>query len=762
MSVQLQKSTSANQITTSIQLTNIITNGKFDTLTGWITQAGVTLDSSQKKFGTNSVKFPAHASNHQLIRTSMTFVPEVGHKYYGREYIKTPNGDPSPADCRFEIFGGDGNGKNWIFNWNKGNFSDWTINSGVVTINTLAVSSYYIRTFGVAPGQDFYLDGLMVIDLTEAFGEGKEPSKEWCDTNIPFFEGTQVVQFNINERVYAPQLVEITGNNLVNLLTDPIFTNGRWSGGTYDSTHVKYGTRALKITATGTELERTIPTTDVFPLINTHIYYARWEGYQEVRTNCGGSMYWPIAEPCFGGNQLGPAGQWFIVSSRNTRQTFTDGSYGFRVDFDNNKQAGTIWVDGCMLIDLTAAFGAGNEPSKEWCDSNIPFFEGSLEIDPPDNNKIQIFQDKIKASIFEEDITLPVAMRIKGNRIISKMFSEIQNADLDLRITSTKIDFGNVNNGESISYQYTSNQSGVEWFLALGKLPTGMSISTSGKLSGSSTEVGTKMFTIGCKKGDKIVTQMSKINIVDPVYTITFNANGGSCSVSSKQVKKYDLIGTLPEPTLSGKVFQGWFTSATGGLPIDETYTVLENMTLYARYGVTAAAVEWTDFTKQFNIQYNGDRTNYNNNPYTLYALTPGTLTEDSNIQLQTGVQSQDGSSNMTDSNREISLMVKVTNNGEAGYFDIGFDCDSYVAGSDSVVVTRIPRGVQLGSYYTVTVDYEHTAWVGGYNSRTSNRQVDSANGAASSGDSGYAFTIKNVFVNKNSYTILEVVFQKL
>ena len=29
----------------------------------------------------------------------------------------------------------------------------------------------------------------MVIDLTEAFGEGNEPTKEWCDTNIPYFDG---------------------------------------------------------------------------------------------------------------------------------------------------------------------------------------------------------------------------------------------------------------------------------------------------------------------------------------------------------------------------------------------------------------------------------------------------------------------------------------------------------------------------------------------------------------------------------------------
>jgi hypothetical protein len=39
-----------------------------------------------------------------------------------------------------------------------------------------------------------------------------------------------------------------------------------------------------------------------------------------------------------------------------------------------------MWFDGAMLIDLTTEFGAGNEPSKEWCDINIPYFTGTLEF----------------------------------------------------------------------------------------------------------------------------------------------------------------------------------------------------------------------------------------------------------------------------------------------------------------------------------------------------------------------------------------------
>ena len=35
------------------------------------------------------------------------------------------------------------------------------------------------------------------------------------------------------------------------------------------------------------------------------------------------------------------------------------------------------YIDDAMLIDLTAAFGAGNEPTQEWCDTNIKYLKNS-------------------------------------------------------------------------------------------------------------------------------------------------------------------------------------------------------------------------------------------------------------------------------------------------------------------------------------------------------------------------------------------------
>ena len=35
----------------------------------------------------------------------------------------------------------------------------------------------------------------MIIDLTETFGIGNEPSKEWCDKNINWFDGTTTIYY---------------------------------------------------------------------------------------------------------------------------------------------------------------------------------------------------------------------------------------------------------------------------------------------------------------------------------------------------------------------------------------------------------------------------------------------------------------------------------------------------------------------------------------------------------------------------------------
>ena len=76
---------------------------------------------------------------------------------------------------------------------------------------------------------------------------------------------------------------------------------------------------------------------------------------------------------------------------------------------------------------------------------------------------------------------------------------------------------------------------------------------------------------------------------VAQTYTLTFNANGGTCGVASLTYTDGGTPLTLPVPTLDGKVCTGWFTAASGGTKIASagaTYTPAATQTLYA---------QWTD-----------------------------------------------------------------------------------------------------------------------------------------------------------------------
>ncbi len=199
---------------------------------------------------------------------------------------------------------------------------------------------------------------------------------ESADTSImgQTFQG-EVMVYNLAE---ARQL------QITNLVTNPSFeTTGTWSNGTIDSTHAKYGNMALRLTGTSSSPEITSANNASISLDPTHIYYARYEVYHEGASGNAG-IYWPIAEPNFvEGQSIGSANTWNIVSAVNDRSSFTAGSYPIRVDYNNSNATTSVWYDGMVLVDLTEAFGAGNEPTKAWCDANIPFFEGTTLIPYP-------------------------------------------------------------------------------------------------------------------------------------------------------------------------------------------------------------------------------------------------------------------------------------------------------------------------------------------------------------------------------------------
>ena len=82
------------------------------------------------------------------------------------------------------------------------------------------------------------------------------------------------------------------------------------------------------------------------------------------------------------------------------------------------------------------------------------------------------------------------------------------------------------------------------------------------------------------------------------MYTVTFNANGGSVSPTSKSVTYDSTYGDLPAPVRAGYTFNGWYTAATGGTSVvaGTKVTAASNHTLYA---------QWT--ANQYTVTFNAN-----------------------------------------------------------------------------------------------------------------------------------------------------------
>lgn len=68
-------------------------------------------------------------------------------------------------------------------------------------------------------------------------------------------------------------------------------------------------------------------------------------------------------------------------------------------------------------------------------------------------------------------------------------------------------------------------------------------------------------------------------------YTLTYNANEGSVSPTSKSVAYGSSYGSLPTPTRANYNFLGWYTSSSGGTKVTSSTTMgAGNTTIYAHW----------------------------------------------------------------------------------------------------------------------------------------------------------------------------------
>lgn len=181
----------------SITLTNLLTNGDFES--GWTVNANCNVEFSTEQhfYGSKSLKLTStNSSKHESMTMQTSNVPLVkGHKYYARCYIYVPNsmcttGMQCYCPLAEPLFG-------YLYKQDSDKMLEstdvnkWVQLSNINTRDNWDSASYPFR-FDVEQIQSpnyVYLDGGMLIDLTTCYGAGKEPDRATMD-KIPFFVGT--------------------------------------------------------------------------------------------------------------------------------------------------------------------------------------------------------------------------------------------------------------------------------------------------------------------------------------------------------------------------------------------------------------------------------------------------------------------------------------------------------------------------------------------------------------------------------------------
>lgn len=80
-------------------------------------------------------------------------------------------------------------------------------------------------------------------------------------------------------------------------------------------------------------------------------------------------------------------------------------------------------------------------------------------------------------------------------------------------------------------------------------------------------------------------------------YTLTFDANGGKCDITSMEVKNATAIGTLPVPARDGFDFAGWYLANGTQVTATTVFNTGEDQTVRARWNAKEYKVTWDEVT---------------------------------------------------------------------------------------------------------------------------------------------------------------------
>ncbi len=334
---------------------NKIRNANFDTLAHWQASNGTISESN------NVISIEANGNSYNAALQQYTnYDTEEGHIIYIYTKVRVTN-----SDCGWITMA---MSSDQAWNWEEPIYLDspqedtWYGLSGLHTINSgydgnLIVSIYHSYSdSATADGKCLEVDGtngFEILDLTEIYGAGNEPSLAEC-----------------NEK-YNPD----ANNAVKNARFD---TLAHWENG--DSSTLTASENILSIQGNGSSYNpAAIQYTDL-ETVEGHVLYIA----SKVKVDspeCGwitmalsSDEAWNWEEPIYIDEP--ETNQWYVMSGLHTIDSGYDGKliiYLAHSYESNELSSGNIMeVDGrdkgIVAIDLTAVYGSGNEPDKITCD----------------------------------------------------------------------------------------------------------------------------------------------------------------------------------------------------------------------------------------------------------------------------------------------------------------------------------------------------------------------------------------------------------
>lgn len=219
------------------------------------------------------------------------------------------------------------------------------------------------------------------------------------------------IQVEVSNGIPNEGIVAMPGKKYIAINKYPQFNTLSSSNCTYTSyasslgydypLYKNYATFGINSVVNGTAKANSKGTVDLLLTAN-HIYYVTSfiDGVNSngithgVQIELKSSPYTPYLSYSKNSLDAVQISMWGTVGSNNV-------VFAFYANMTNQAKASDVYFGRNSIIDLTETFGAGNEPSKEWCDTHIYMYgptggyRSSIVLDDPDEDHLNQFDNVV-------------------------------------------------------------------------------------------------------------------------------------------------------------------------------------------------------------------------------------------------------------------------------------------------------------------------------------------------------------------------------